>query len=124
MPGRCSQRRGQATPVTIQIHSDSTEPQRLNPSHPPDLSLTQILVQPLVQMLPPFKQHRMADQLEPRRKLQALILEHLFQLLRRDISRVLCLVRVSFYVHIGFDEENVINYAIYSSAVCALCESE
>lgn len=78
-------------------------------SHPSDLSLSQVLVQPLVEMLPPFKQHGMTDQLEPRRELQALIHKHFFQLLRRNISCVLRLVRVSFDVDIGFDEEDVIN---------------
>lgn len=66
----------------------------------------------------------MTDELEPRRKLQARILEHVFQLLRRNISGVLCFVRISLDVDIGFDEEDVINYAMESSATGACRESE
>ena len=62
----------------------------------------------------------MTDQLEPWCELQALLREHLFQFLRGDISCVLCLVRVSFDIDIGFDEENVVNCAISQSAIGAL----
>ena len=64
----------------------------------------------------------MTDQLEPGCKLQALLPEHLFQFAGGYISCVLCLVRVSFYIDIGLDEEDVVNCAIYSSAIGALRE--
>lgn len=65
--------------TNIQVH----QIQLLNGSHPPDLSLSQILIQTLIQMLPPFKQHRITDQ-----------------------------VRVSFDIDVSCDEEAVINCAI------------
>lgn len=60
-------------------------------------------------MFPPFKQHRFANQLEPRCKLELLVFEHILQLLGCDVSRVLCLIWVCFDINIGFDEENVID---------------
>ena len=79
------------------------------PLHPSDLSLPQILFQPLVQMFPPFEQHRVTNQLEPRSKLETLVLEHLLQIRWCNISCILRLVGVDFDVNIGFDKQNVID---------------
>lgn len=51
----------------------------------------------------------MTYQLEPRGEFEALVLEHFLQLLRCDISRVLCLVRIGFDVNIGLDEQDVVD---------------
>lgn len=37
--------------------------------HPPNIPLALVLLQPSIQMLPPFEQHSLTDQLEPRREL-------------------------------------------------------
>lgn len=51
-------------------------------SHPADFRLALVLVQSRgAQVAPPLEQHRVADQLEPRRKLQSWLLEHLLQLI-------------------------------------------
>ena len=49
--------------------------------HPPNLLLVLVLLQARIEMLPPLKQHRVADELEPRRKLEAGILKELLELL-------------------------------------------
>lgn len=83
--------------------------------HSADLSLPQILFQPLVQMLPPFEQHRVTNQLEPRSKLQTLILEHLFQVRWGNVSCVLGLVRVDVDVDTGLDEQDIIDWESLSA---------
>lgn len=60
-------------------------------------------------MVPPLKEHRVADELEPRRELEAGILELLLELLGRDVLGRLDLVRAGRQVDIGLDEENVVN---------------
>ena len=60
-------------------------------------------------MLPPLKKHRLADQLEPWRKLQAVILEHGFQLRLRHVSSIPHFVGIRGVVNIGLDEQDIIN---------------
>jgi hypothetical protein len=76
-------------------------------------------------MLPPLKEHRMTDELEPRRELQAGLLEHLFKLLCGNISRVANLVGVNLKVDIGLNEENVVNCGVSPIVRCIfnVCES-
>lgn len=61
-------------------------------------------------MAPPFEQHRVADQLEPRRELQSWLLEHLLQLVRRHIPRVAHFVGVHVQLDVRLDEQNVVNW--------------
>lgn len=77
--------------------------------HPPNLSLALVLLEPLVQMLPPFEEHRLANELEPRRELQSVVLEHRLQFLLRDVGSLLDLIGIDLEVDIGLDEENVID---------------
>ncbi len=49
--------------------------------HSPDLGLALVLVQPLIQVIPPLEEHCIAYQLEPWRELQALVFEHSSQIL-------------------------------------------
>ena len=77
--------------------------------HPPYLGLVRILVQTIIQIVPPFEQHGIANQLKPWREFKAAILEHCPQLFLRDVSRILDFIRVWVVVDIGFDHENVVN---------------
>lgn len=71
--------------------------------HSPDLCFIRVLVQ-VVEVLPPLEQHRVADEFEPRSEAQALVLEHLFQLICRDVLVSLGFIRVYVEVDIGLDE--------------------
>lgn len=86
-------------------------------SHPPDLRLALVLLQTAVQVIPPLKQHALANELEPRRELVRLVLEHCLQLVCRDVLRVAHLVRVDVQVNVGLDEEDVINLVLAPLAV-------
>ena len=80
------------------------------PSHPPNLLLILKSLQPLIEMLPPLEQQRIADQLEPGRELQGRVGEHVAEFLRGDVAGGLDFVGVVGVVDGGFDEKNVINY--------------
>ena len=60
-------------------------------------------------MAPPLEQHRVADELEPRRELQARLLEHLLQLVGRHVSRIADFVEVHVEIDIGLDEEDIVD---------------
>lgn len=77
--------------------------------HPPNLLLVLVLLQARIEMVPPLKEHRVADELEPRRELEAGVLKLLLELLGRDVLGRLDLVRAGRQVYIGLDEENVVN---------------
>jgi hypothetical protein len=85
--------------------------------HPPDLRLALVLLETAVQVVPPLKQHALANELEPRGELVRLVLEHCLQLIRRDVLRVAHLVRVDVQVDIGLDEQDVINLVLAPLAV-------
>jgi hypothetical protein len=65
----------------------------------------------MVQMLPPLKEHRLANQLEPRSELQRIIGEHGLELAFRDVFGVLDLVGTGLEVNVGFDEEDVVDWS-------------
>lgn len=60
-------------------------------------------------MLPPLEKHRVADELEPGRELQARVLELLLQLFSRHILCGAHLVLVGIQVDVGLDEEDVVD---------------
>ena len=62
-------------------------------------------------MLPPLEEHRVADELEPRRELERRVLELLLELLGRDVLRVPDLVGVDVQVDVRLDEQDVVDYA-------------
>lgn len=78
-------------------------------SHPSNLRLPEVFFKARVEVGPPFKEHRLADQLEPRCKLERLVLEHSFQLLRADEDAVTNFVRVDVKVDVSFNKENVVD---------------
>lgn len=83
-------------------------PQRCNRLHPPDSLLILIRLQ-LVKVGPPFEKHSLTDELEPGRKDERLILEHLLQLLWGNVFRVLDFVRVDVKIDLTLEEQDVID---------------
>ena len=79
------------------------------PLHPPDLSLPNVLFQPTIQVFPPLKQHRIANQLEPRSKLVLWIIKHLAEVVGGGIASRLDLVQIGLKVDVGLDEQNVVD---------------
>lgn len=66
-------------------------------------------------MAPPFKEHCLANQPEPRCELERLILEHGLQFVLSDKAAVTDLVGVDVQVDISLDEEDVVNYTSVSA---------
>ena len=60
-------------------------------------------------MLPPLEEHGLADELEPRGKLQRGILKHLLELISRHVLGSLDFVLVDVEIDVGLDEEDVID---------------
>ncbi len=60
-------------------------------------------------MLPPLEKHGLADELEPRGKLQRGILKHLLELISGHVLGGLDFVLVDVEVDVGLDEEDVID---------------
>lgn len=80
--------------------------------HPTNVLLTQVFIQALVEVIPPLEQHRLANELEPRCKLQRRIVKHGLQVLLCDVSRILHLVRAGLERdgRVGLDEEDVVDW--------------
>lgn len=78
-------------------------------SHPAYLLLVHVLLQAFVQVLPPFKQQRMADEFEPRGKLEGSIVEHQLQSIGSHVSSIADFVQIRLKINVGFDEENIID---------------
>lgn len=78
-------------------------------SHATDLLLVGVLLQARIQMLPPLKEHRLADELEPRRERQVGVSKLLLQLLRRYVCGRLDFILVDIEVDIRLDEEDVVD---------------
>lgn len=77
--------------------------------HASDLLLVGVLLEARVEVLPPLEEHRFADQLEPRRKLELGVGKESLELLGRDVFRVLDFVQVGVEVDIGLDEQDIVN---------------
>ena len=78
-------------------------------SHPADLLFVQVRLEALIEMLPPFEEERVTNELEPRGKLECWILKHLLQTIGSHVAGVLCLVGIGLEVNVGLDEEDVID---------------
>jgi hypothetical protein len=78
-------------------------------SHSSDLLFVHVLLQALVQMLPPFEQQGVTDKFEPWGKLQGRIVEHRLQSIGSNVSSVSDFVQIGFKVNVCFDEEDVVN---------------
>lgn len=77
--------------------------------HAPDGGLALVLVEALVEASPPLKQHALANELEPRREQQRVVLEHGFELVFGDVLGGLYFVGVFFEIDVGLDKEDVID---------------
>lgn len=69
-----------------------------------------MLVQAGLEVTPPLEERRLADELEPRSELEAVVFEHGLERVLCDILCRLDLIRVFFEVYISLNEENVIDY--------------
>lgn len=78
-------------------------------SHASDGCFALVLVQSLVYGSPPFKEHALADKLEPGGKLEGVVLEHGLEVGFGDVFGGLDFVGVDIEVDVGLDEEDVIN---------------
>lgn len=82
--------------------------------HPTNLLLPLVLVQSRgAQVAPPFKQHRVANELEPRRELQTGLLEHRLQVLGRHEPGVADFIHVGIQIDICLDEEDIVDCRIW-----------
>src|SRR3954463_14359605 len=72
-----------------------------NVSHPPNLLLVCVLLQARVEVLPPLEKHRIADELEPRRKFERWVFEEPLQAIRRHILRGPDFVGVGIDIDVG-----------------------
>lgn len=82
--------------VCMHANMDVCECDVVSSLHPTNPRLSLIFIQRRrAQMVPPFEQHRAADEFEPWRKDEPRLLEHLLQLVRRHIPRIAHFVRVN-----------------------------
>jgi hypothetical protein len=77
--------------------------------HSSDLLLVHVLLQTLVEVLPPLEKQRMANELEPWGELQGRIIEHRLQTVGGDVSSVADFIEVGLEVDVCLDEENVVD---------------
>ena len=89
------------------MHARSNVPN--SPLHSSDIFLANVFVQSRVQVIPPFEQHGVTDQLEPRGKLQRIVLEHRPQLFLGYKFRIPYFVRIWRVLRIGLDDKNVVD---------------
>lgn len=78
--------------------------------HTPDSSLAFVLVQTLVKVVPPLKEHALADKLEPRREGQRLVLKHGLELGFGNVFGVANFVGAGLEVDVCLDEENIVDW--------------
>ena len=60
-------------------------------------------------MFPPLEQQGIADEFKPGSKFQGSVVEHRLQAIGSDVSSIADFIHVGLKVHVGFDEENVID---------------
>lgn len=92
-------------------------PKSFAASHASDFLFVHVLVQTAVEMLPPLKEHGIADQLKPGGKFETRVIETILQVFRANIFCGLDLVLVEVEVHVGLDEEDIIDYDTRSAHV-------
>lgn len=78
--------------------------------HAANVLLIQVLVETSVEVLPPLKEHGVANKLEPGCELELGVFEQLLELLGADVLRGLDFVGVGIDIDVGLDEEDVVNY--------------
>lgn len=87
------------------------------PLHASNLLLVHVLIQAGIEVLPPLKEHGVANELEPRCENQAGVVELLLELLRSDVLCISDLVPVNVEIDVGLDEEDVVNLVLTPLAV-------
>lgn len=77
--------------------------------HAPDSGLALVLVEALVQAVPPLEEHALANELEPWGEEERVVFEHDLEVLLGDVFGGLDFVGVHVEVNVGLDEEDVVN---------------
>jgi hypothetical protein len=80
--------------------------------HASDVLLVHVPLEPRIEVVPPLVQHALADELKPRRELERGIPEHVLQVVLGYVTAVADFVGVDVGVHIGFYEEDVVDYGM------------
>ncbi len=68
-------------------------------------------------MRPPLEKHGVADQLEPWRENDFVVVEHGFELIGSNVSNVADFIRGWLKINVGLDEEDIVNCLYVSSAL-------
>jgi hypothetical protein len=76
-----------------------------------------------VEVSPPLKQHRVANELEPRGEFQAGVVELLLEDIGRNVLRGLDLVGVRVEIDVGLDEEDVVDCEKVNGLVFCLLDN-
>jgi len=61
-------------------------------------------------MLPPLKKQRIANELEPGRKLKLRVLEHGFQAIGSNVCGILDFVQIRLEINVRLNKKDVIDY--------------
>lgn len=61
-------------------------------------------------MAPPFKEHSVANQFEPRSEFELGVGEHALEVFGGDVFDILNFIGVGYDIDVGLDEEDVVNY--------------
>lgn len=77
--------------------------------HSVNLFLVHKLLEAVVEVSPPVKEERVADELEPGGELEARVVKQSLELVGADILGSLDLVGAGVEVDVGLDEENVVD---------------
>lgn len=77
--------------------------------HTPDFLLIGVFLEARIKVFPPFKEHRLADELEPRGKFQGRVVEQLLELVGSDVLCCLDFIGVCVDVNLRLDEQDVID---------------
>ena len=77
--------------------------------HPPDGSLSLVLIQTVVEVFPPLEESALADELEPGGESEGIVFEHGLELRLGDVFGGLDFVGVGVEVNVGLDEEDIVD---------------
>jgi hypothetical protein len=95
------------------VHADANSMHQLGSSpirsHPSYLLFVHVLLDAVVQVLPPLEEQRVADEFEPGRKLERGVIEHGLQSVSSNVFGIADFVQIGLEINVGFDEENVVN---------------
>ena len=83
--------------------------------------VAEMLVQTGAQVLPPPEEIRLANELEPRRELERVVLEHGLEIAFRHVLDIPHLVRVDIEIHVCLNEQDIVDCTRVSTDLLLLC---